>query len=209
MKLLVIDDHPLIREAVSHVAARLDPSAHVHAVADAEAGFELVDRDPAIELLVLDLHLRGLSGVAAIRAWRHRHPALPVVVLSGDESRATVLAAMEAGAAGFIPKSSSNEVMLSALHLVLSGGRYLPPQLLNAMPAPQPPRLSSRQQEILHMLAAGKTNKCICAELGLAERTVKAHITEVLRILGVHSRTQAALVAVRMGLDQTPPPPSP
>jgi DNA-binding NarL/FixJ family response regulator len=99
--------------------------------------------------------------------------------------------------------------MLSALHLVLSGGRYLPPQLLNAMPAPQPPRLSSRQQEILHMLAAGKTNKCICAELGLAERTVKAHITEVLRILGVHSRTQAALVAVRMGLDQTPPPPSP
>jgi DNA-binding NarL/FixJ family response regulator len=130
-----------------------------------------------------------------------------------------VLAAMAAGAAGFIPKASSNEVMLSALRLVLAGGRYLPAEVLargeSAAPAPATAAstledlgLSPRQLEVLKLIALGKPNKIICSELGLAERTVKAHVTEVLRALGVSSRTQAALAAARLGLGGEPTTPS-
>ncbi|MCU0929466.1 MAG: response regulator transcription factor [Burkholderiaceae bacterium] len=208
MKLLVVDDHPLIREAVRHVVAALDEGVTVLAAADCDAGFALAEAHPDLELVLLDFNLRGLAGVPAIRAWRGRLPALPVVVLSSAEDRSTVLAAMAAGAAGFIPKSSSNEVMLSALRLVLAGGKYVPAEVLShGSAAPARPAtsldhlgLSPRQLDVLHLVAEGKPNKLICDELGLAERTVKAHLTEVLRALGVSSRTQAALAATRLGL---------
>lgn len=211
LELLIVDDHALIREAVRHVAATLEPGTGVLTAADCEAGFQIAEHTPELDLVLLDFNLRGLAGVPAIKAWRERFAALPLVVLSSAEDRSTVLAAMGAGAAGFIPKSSSNEVMLSALRLVLAGGRYLPPEVLAAepgaaRPAPKPAMqldtlgLSPRQLDVLRLIAQGKPNKIICAELGLAERTVKAHVTEVLRALGVSSRTQAALAAARLGL---------
>lgn len=223
MKLLVVDDHSLIREAVRHVVQALAESVTVLTAADCEEGFAIAERENGgggeLELLLLDFNLRGLSGVPAIKAWRQRHSALPVVVLSSAEDHATVLAAMAAGAAGFIPKASSNEVMLSALRLVLAGGRYLPAEVLargeSAAPAPAAAAstledlgLSPRQLEVLKLIALGKPNKIICSELGLAERTVKAHVTEVLRALGVSSRTQAALAAARLGLGGEPTTPS-
>jgi DNA-binding NarL/FixJ family response regulator len=126
-----------------------------------------------------------------------------------------VLAAIGAGAAGFIPKSSSNEVMVNALRLVLGGGRYLPPELLlhsgGSNDALRRSRqrttlsvetlgLSARQTEVLKLIAKGAPNKAICRELGLAERTVKAHVTAVFRALKVTSRTQAAIEAAKLGL---------
>jgi DNA-binding NarL/FixJ family response regulator len=215
MKLLVVDDHSLIREAVRHVMQALAESVTVFAEADCDEGFVVADREGELELLLLDFNLRSsLTGVAAIKAWRQRHPALPVVVLSSAEHQATVLAAMAAGAAGFIPKASSNEVMLSALRLVLAGGKYLPAEVLareaGSMGATSAQAaeatsvdslgLSPRQLQVLQLIARGMPNKIICSELGLAERTVKAHVTEVLRALGVSSRTQAALAAARLGL---------
>lgn len=214
MRLLVVDDHSLIREAVRHVMQALAESVTVLTASDCHEGFAIAERESDLEVLLLDFNLRGLSGVQAITAWRQRHPALPVVVLSSADDRATVLAAMAAGAAGFIPKASSNEVMLSALRLVLAGGKYLPVEVL-APDGSAPVRaaeavsveglgLSPRQLEVLELIARGKPNKIICDELGLAERTVKAHVTEVLRALGVSSRTQAALAAARLGLGGTP-----
>ena len=221
MKLLVVDDHSLIREAVRHVVQALAEEVTVLTAADCEAGFAIAEREGGsggeLELLLLDFNLRGLSGVQAIKAWRQRHPALPVVVLSSAEDRETVLAAMAAGAAGFIPKASSNDVMVQALRLVLAGGRYLPAEVLahgDAAPARAAEAasieslgLSPRQLEVLRLIAHGKPNKIICDELGLAERTVKAHVTEVLRALGVSSRTQAALAAARLGLGAALPAP--
>jgi DNA-binding NarL/FixJ family response regulator len=214
MRLLVVDDHSLIREAVRHVMQALAESVTVLTASDCDEGFAIAERESDLEVLLLDFNLRGLSGVQAITAWRQRHPALPVVVLSSADDRATVLAAMAAGAAGFIPKASSNEVMLSALRLVLAGGKYLPVEAL-APDGSAPVRaadavsleglgLSPRQLQVLELIARGKPNKIICDELGLAERTVKAHVTEVLRALGVSSRTQAALAAARLGLGDTP-----
>jgi DNA-binding NarL/FixJ family response regulator len=209
MKLLVVDDHSLIREAVRHVVGALAASVSVFTAADNDEGFAIAERESELDLLLLDFNLRGLSGVPAIKAWRTKQPALPVVVLSSTEDRGTVLAAMAAGAAGFVPKSSSNELMLSALRLVLAGGKYLPCEVLEGVDAQhrtgglgtlESLGLSPRQLEVLKLIAQGKPNKIICSELGLAERTVKAHVTEVLRALHVSSRTQAALAAARLGL---------
>lgn len=123
---------------------------------------------------------------------------------------------MSAGAAGFIPKASSNAVMLQALRLVLAGGKYLPPGVLaraSAAPAPMAKTtsveslgLSPRQLDVLRLIARGMPNKIICSGLGSAERTVKALVTEVLRVLGVSRRTQAALAAARLGLGAAPVP---
>jgi DNA-binding NarL/FixJ family response regulator len=135
-------------------------------------------------------------------------------VLSAADDQPTVLAAINAGAAGYIPKSSSNQVMREALRLVLAGGKYLPPQLLGrpgsatrsskaqrqAVPDLDLLGLTERQIAVLRLIVKGAPNKAICRELGLAERTVKAHVTAVLRSLKVSSRTQAAVEAVRLGL---------
>ncbi len=215
MKILVVDDHPLIREAVQAVVARLEPGATVLAAADSERGFAIAANEPDLELVLLDLNMPGLSGVPALKAWRSRCPDVPLVVLSSAQDRPTVLAAIGAGAAGFIPKSSTNEVMLGALRLVLAGGKYLPPEALTPVesssgkPARAPGEkalsletlgLTDRQAQVLKLIAEGKSNKLICRELDLAERTVKAHISAVFRALGVTTRTQAALAAAKLGL---------
>ena len=212
MKALVIDDHPLVQEAVSNVLRRLAPDAAIDVAADCERGLDLASQGAEPDLVLLDLNLPGVSGIPAVKLWRARYPGVAVVVLSAATDQQTVLAAMGAGAAGFIPKSSSNEVMLNALRLVLGGGRYLPPELLSrsgegavrrshaAKLSVETLGLSVRQTEVLKLIAKGAPNKTICRELGLAERTVKAHVTAVLRALKVTSRTQAAVEASKLGL---------
>lgn len=217
MKILVVDDHPLMREAVQGVIARLESGATVLAAVDSERGFAVAAAEPDLDLVLLDLNIPGLAGIPGLKAWRRRCPDVPVVVLSSADDRTTVLAAIAAGAAGFIPKSSPNEVLLGALRLVLAGGKYLPPEVLApaAGPGAKAARpagttqsletlgLTDRQAQVLKLLAAGKSNKLICRELDLAERTVKAHISAVFRALGVTTRTQAALAAARLGLGAT------
>ena len=213
MRVLIVDDHPLIRAALAQVMRDLDPAAQVDSVGDCNAGLQRAAEGEEPDLVVLDLHLPGApAGLPAVKAWRQRFPALPLVVLSADQDRATVLAALGEGAAGFIPKSTPHEVMVSALRLVLDGGRYLPPELLaadaarprmRAAPSSVDPAtlgLTPRQAEVLRLLARGAPNKVIGRELGLAERTVKTHVTAVIRALKVSSRTQAALAAARLGL---------
>jgi DNA-binding NarL/FixJ family response regulator len=153
---------------------------------------------------------------------RGRHPALPVVVLSSANDRASVTQALDQGAMGYIPKLSTNEVLVSALRLVLSGGIYIPPEIL-ARWAPQPATnketvtplaaasrplartpadlgLSERQAQILRLLLQGRSNKLICRDLDLAESTVKNHISLILKALNVTTRTQAVIAAAQMGL---------
>ena len=211
MKALVVDDHPLIQQAVTNVLRALDPEADVLVAGDCDSALELAGKGSEPDLVLLDLNLPGLSGIPALKRWRSRFPTVPVVVLSALDDQYTVLAAIAAGAAGYIPKSSSNDVMRYAVSLVIAGGKYLPPELLSRSPASptlqrRPPfavialDLTDRQIAVLRLIAKGASNKVICRELGLAERTVKAHVTAVLRALKVASRTQAAVEAVRLGL---------
>jgi DNA-binding NarL/FixJ family response regulator len=217
MRVLVIDDHPLIQEAVGSLLRRLDEAPDVEVASDCERGLELAARGVEPDVVLLDLTLPGLSGIAAVKAWRTRFPGVPVIVLSAVADQQTVLAALGAGAAGFIPKSSANEVMLGAVRLVLAGGKYVPSEALvrsgHAEMAPKAQRsaatlnslgLTGRQVDVLRLIASGASNKVICRELGLAERTVKAHITAVLRALGVSSRTQAAIAATKLGVGSWP-----
>ena len=126
VKVLVIDDHPLILEALRHVLAQLDIDLEVFDAASAEAGRRLVDEHPDASLALLDLTLPGADGFQLLADFRAAHPAVPVVVVSASERHVDVLRALDMGAMGYIPKRASNSVMLQALRLVLSGGIYVP-----------------------------------------------------------------------------------
>lgn len=225
MKILVADDHPLLREALLLVLRELEGGVTPLEAADGEAVQRLVGEHPDLDLVLLDLCLPGVRGLDLFEALRRDHPALPVVVLSALDDPGTVKAVLAGGALGFIPKSSPHPVMVNALRLVLSGGRYLPPELMpelsgedwaaRAPPAASPAGpggvsaeslgLTGRQREVLALLAQGKSNKQICRALGLAEATVKVHVTAVLKALRVTSRAQAIVAINRLGLRVEPP----
>lgn len=219
MKILVVDDHPLIREALRHVLANLDPRIDLLEAADCPSALEHANANPDLDLVLLDLSLPGASGFSALEVLRERFPALPVVVLSASDDRDTVIAALDHGAMGFIPKTSTNELMLSALRLVFSGGVYVPPQALtpgepghhpstaHGAPHVTPADLgmTERQAEVLALMLQGKPNKLICRALDLAEGTVKIHVTAILKALNVANRTQAVIAASRLGLRLPPP----
>lgn len=214
MKILVVDDHPLIRQALPGVLRQLDETGLVLEAPDWPSAAKLVEEHPDLNLVLLDLHLPGVSGLEALSQLRDGNAGIPVVVLSAADDRQTVLEAIDRGAAGFIPKSSSNEVMLNALRLVLCGGVYLPPEILDhaRSTAPAPARsqttgqtlaelgLTERQFEVFSLIVQGKPNKLICRELGLAESTVKIHVSAILKAFKVTSRTQAVIAATRLGL---------
>jgi DNA-binding NarL/FixJ family response regulator len=221
MKILVIDDHALIRTALRGVLGQLDGSLTMLEASDCRSAFELIETQADLDLVLLDLNLPGKHGLAALEELRESHPALPVVVLSSANDRASVMHALDLGAMGYIPKLSSNEVLVSALRLVLSGGIYIPPEILArsghvppASPAAAAPSvqraelprvpadlgLSEREAQVLRLLLEGKSNKLICRELDLAESTVKNHVTQILRALNVTTRTQAVIAAAQMGL---------
>jgi DNA-binding NarL/FixJ family response regulator len=212
MKILVVDDHALIRTALRDVLGQLDRGLTMLEASDCRSAFDLIEGEPDLDLVLLDLNLPGMHGLAALEELRTRHPALPVVVLSSANDRASVMQALDLGAMGYIPKLSSNEVLVSALRLVLSGGIYIPPEILArsghllTTERGAPPRvphdlgLSEREARVLRLLLEGKSNKLICRELDLAESTVKNHVTQILKALNVTSRTQAVIAAAQMGL---------
>ncbi len=218
MKILVVDDHPLILEALQHVLRALDGGATIHDARTAEDGRRLVAEHPDARLLILDLSLPGADGFSLLQELRSAYPSIPVVVLSASDQREDIMRAIDLGAMGYIPKSSSNLVMLQALRLVLSGGVYLPAvalamreasgaELLRAAEAsaaarttPRELGLTARQAQVLALILQGKPNKVICRDLGLAEGTVKIHVAAILRALNVSTRTQAVIEASRLGL---------
>ena len=221
MKILIVDDHPLIREALRHVLPGLSERVALFDAESCETGLNVAAQHEDLDLVLLDLSLPGASGMTALQTFRDRFPALPIVVLSGFDDHDSVVSALDGGAMGFIPKSSSNDVVLNALRLVLSGSVYVPPQALTAEGgggrpthqgfasrsasqgthlSPAELGLTDRQADVLSLMLQGKPNKLICRELNLAEGTVKVHITAILRALNVANRTQAVLAASRLGL---------
>ena len=213
MKILIVDDHPLILEALRHVLRALDSEIEVLEARDTSEALAFAQAESDIDLALLDLGLPGKTGLEALHELRSKQPDLPVVVLSATEDPDTVLGAVDAGAMGFISKATRNDVLVNALRIVLSGAVYLPPQLLQhrgtgadreaVRPSSLTYRdvgLTDRQAEVLSLLIQGKSNKLICRELGLAEGTVKIHVTAILKALNVVNRTQAVVAVSRLGL---------
>jgi DNA-binding NarL/FixJ family response regulator len=216
MKVLVVDDHVLIRDALRGVLKELKDDATVFEAADSRQALRTSGEHPDLGLVLLDLNLPDGSGFDVLAELRERHPAISVVVLSAVNDRDSVARALDAGALGFIPKSASREVMLSALRLVFSGGVYIPPEILGRREAPtshgqraegarpHSPRdlgLTDRQVEVLALMMQGKSNKAICRSLDLAEPTVKNHVTAILKALKVTNRTEAVIAVGALGWD--------
>jgi DNA-binding NarL/FixJ family response regulator len=223
MKVLLIDDHPLILSALQGVIQGLGSHVSVVGVAGARGAREALAAEPNFDLVLLDLRLGDADGFELLSELRNGWPAVPVVVVSASDRSADVIRAIDLGAMGFVPKRASNETLTEALHVVMSGGIYVPPMTMGgigeggssapesgsessphgagALSRPQALaafRLTPRQTDVLGLLLRGQSNKLIARELDLSVETVKDHVAAVLRALGVNSRTQAVLAVSQM-----------
>ena len=214
MKVLLIDDHPLILSALQSVIGGLVDDLTMASAVSAQAARELLARDAAIDLALLDLHLGDADGFDLLAELRADYPALPIVVLSASDRHDDVMRAIDLGAMGFVPKRASTAMLADALQRVIAGGIYVPPQSLRstaAQPAagsatavqPADPAalrsLTARQREVLALLMEGQSNKLIARALGLSVETVKDHVASLLRALDVGTRTQAVLAVSQLG----------
>jgi DNA-binding NarL/FixJ family response regulator len=207
LRILLADDHEMVRLAMRHALAPLAERIEWLEADNAEDVERRAMDDP--DLALLDLHMPGSDGAPWIARLRARFPAMPLIVVSAEESPALVRALIDCGVAGFIPKSDSAAVVLQAVRLVLSGGTYAPLRLLGGLGgSPSAGKvdttmghdlpvhgLTHRQLDVLALLARGLPNKLIARELGLSEGTVKVHLLAIFRALDVRNRTEAVVAA--------------
>lgn len=205
MRVLVIDDHPLIQEIVPAVLVKAFGEVAVEAAVTLEAGLERAAADPP-DLVLLDLGLPGCDGIDAMSRFRMHFPQMPVAVLSATCDRDAIVAVLDAGALGYIPKTSKPDVMIAALRVIEAGGTYVPPEALDesgALPARRRMgrmNLTDRQKEVLRLILKGYGNERIAAELGIAPNTVKQHAHAVFVALGVSTRAEAMIAAAQQGI---------
>lgn len=207
MKILVVDDHALVRAGLCQVLQGLmpaEPTEVLQAATCAEA-FVLAKTHADLDLVLLDYHLPDMDGFAALAVFGKKHPELPVVILSGSANPSIMQRVLARGAAGFITKSGLSDELLHALRLVLQGEVFVPAQFSPVQSAGSttlpiaPPAFTRRQEEVLRLLLDGFSNREISDHLELSDETVKNHITSILRGFGVKTRMQAALEAGRWG----------
>jgi DNA-binding NarL/FixJ family response regulator len=213
LNVLIIDDHNLFRSGLRLLLSDLDEGIGFLESEGVEQATQYFGQH--VQIVLLDMNLRGVSGLDALREVRRGLPDATIVALSSEEDLSLVRDVIEAGAAGYIPKSSTPEVLIQALKLILAGGTYLPEMVLtdrlNSQPAAtaQNPGgsaaaihtgMSPRQTDALLLAVQGKSNKVIARELNIAEGTVKLHLSAAYRALGVTNRTEAVFAAADLGI---------
>lgn len=213
-RVLVVDDHELFRQGLMSFVARLFPGAEVIGATTAAEAFDAVENATGLDLVLLDLKLPDADGFDVLRQLVGRLPDTPVAVVTASESTQDITAAYQAGAKGYMFKSSPNNVLRHALTLVLCGEIYMPSAAAAVLSAsglrnvdadgnPDPfshPVLTPRQREILALMAEGLRNSAIAAKLNMSEPTVKVHVKGVLQKFGVNNRTHAVMTAIRLGM---------
>ena len=204
LTVLIVDDHFFVRSGLA-VSLELDPAITVVAETDRgeEAVAAYVEHRPRVVLM--DLQLPGLGGGGATAALRARDPEARVLIFSSYARDDEIQAALDAGALGYLQKSASRDDLLAALRAVAQGRRYLAPELERRLGALRlGPAITAREREILALVAAGRANKEIAANLGISEDTVKRHVSHILEKLDVHDRAQATAEAIRRGIIRMP-----
>ncbi len=198
MKFLLADDHALIRCGLISLIQQMHADWQIHEAEDLPSIEKLLQTVPDMDLLMLDVQLPGVEGLSGLREIRRQWPELSVIMISSSEEPGLIRQCLSFGASGFIPKSTSNDVLGSALNLVLSGGVYVPPAVLyglgeNRKPAVtgQLSELSSRQLELLSMIAQGYSNQEIAVQKNLAVQTVKNQASAIFKLLNARNRIEA------------------
>ena len=205
LNILIADDHDLVREGLKHTLAKLPGQTVCLEAGSADEVLQILTGAGPVNLVILDLHMPGSNGLELLTTLCNEYPDIPVVILSAVEEPQVMQRSIDRGAAGFIPKSAANEVLVSALQLILAGGTYIPTEILSRKAADtlpgsrtmtgftSPVELTGRQIDVLNLLSHGESNKAIARKLGLSEHTVKIHISAIFKALGVNNRTEAAL----------------
>lgn len=212
-RILIADDHPLFQEALKGVVLDVfSGNADCSCTVNMRESLQALEDGPAFDLILLDLKLPGAEGFSGLISVRKLVPSVPVMMVSSTDQVDIIRESFSHGALGYLPKSSSQEVMKNAIRLIMSGSTYIPAEALGsfgAAPAVEettsPQRtegvmsdLTPRQHAVLDLLAEGKANKVIAFDLGISEITVKAHVSAILRKLGVSNRLQAVIAAKNM-----------
>lgn len=211
MQVLLADDHAMVRDGLIPFLERIEPGTTVIEAANFGEALAAAKAQP-LGLAVLDLYMPGMEGLNGLTALRREFPSLPIVILSGSTKPEDAFQAIEHGANGYVPKTMRGETIIGVLRLVLSGEKYIPPFLFehrDSMTQPAVPvvdpnsplaHLTPRERDILNMIVDGAPNKVIARALDLQEVTVKAHLRNMFRKLGVANRTEAARVALVAGM---------
>ena len=219
MRMLIADDHELFLRGLEMILKDYNQDIELVSARNYSEIFSIIKNDKNFQLILTDLAMPGAQWLEAVKFIHESLPETPIIILSAVFEREIVQKTIEHGAAGYIPKTSSNAVIISAVNLVLSGGVYIPPELLNdtyqnefdllkqieSLPHVQDVKenakiLSPRQVDVIRLISKGKSNKQIAYELGLTEGTVKLHVTAILKLLKVYNRTGAVVEASKVGL---------
>jgi DNA-binding NarL/FixJ family response regulator len=215
MHILLADDHAMVRDGLVPFLERVADGVAVIEAPSLDAALSAAHATADLALAILDLYMPGMNGLEGLNRFKAQFPAVPVLILSGSTKPDDAFATIEAGAAGYIPKTMRGETIIGVLRLVLAGEKYVPPFLfehreaLRAAPESVEPviarnsplaQLTPRERDILDMIVDGAPNKVIARALDLQEVTVKAHLRNMFRKLGVANRTEAARIALLAGI---------
>lgn len=206
MKLIVADDHPMVRAGLGQILAGLEPELSIVEATDFASARAALADNPDADLALLDLCMPGMNGADSVAALAAGAPTVPLVVVSANDTPRDIRAVLAAGASGFVPKHENASVLLGALRVVLEGGTYAPSSLASAPHGDlaAPPALTPRQRDVLAMVVDGHSNKQIGQRLGLSEQTVKGHLLAIFRTLKVRNRVQAVQAAQALGVVGAP-----
>jgi DNA-binding NarL/FixJ family response regulator len=212
---VVADDHPMVRDALALALRAAFPGTQIEFAGSLNETLAALERRPHADLVILDLDMPGLAGMTGLAQLRSSHPAVPVAIVSAAKSPALMRQTIEMGASGFIPKFTPSQEITDAIREILAGVVWLPEAARDHQLAPseadlalRAAQLTPQQHRVLALMAEGKPNKVIAFEMQITEPTVKSHVTEILRRLGVQSRTQAVIVAQKLGIEPSSPTPA-
>ena len=200
MNLLLVDDHPLFGAGFAHALEVVRPAVRVRNAATLEAGLAIASHDDSLDVVLMDYRLAGEDGLAALAEFGRRFPLVARVLITGEDIRLLGARARAVGAVGCLGKHHSAEAILAALHTVLEGGEWFDQPPAGALPSAPAGNVTARQMEVLALIAKGRLNKQIADQLGIAERTVKLHITALLQAFDARNRTHLLVKAREHGL---------
>jgi DNA-binding NarL/FixJ family response regulator len=204
IKVLIIDDHPLYRKALLEIVGGLEKSVNSYEAASISEALESISSNAEFDLVLLDLNLPDANGLMTLLPVCQSVNNCPVVIISANSNKSLIIAALNSGARGYIHKSCSNDEIRNALTFVLNGGTYIPSEILEDLSETTVKydlnkTITRRQDDVLQLMAKGMSNKEISQQLGIAETTVRVHVSDIIRHFQAHNRTDAVLLAQKFG----------